>query len=280
MLEIPESDVTSTVADWVELEICHTGSPIARSLVMRCVAEENGREPDEGFTGDVWEELTRRLAMYNPAPYIVEARQVRPAEGYPLSIEYHACLMLSLFGGKLDTDVGPRLFERLVRHAVASWLDCQAVIFGSPLGNSLGGDVGARVRTVASRMNERFIESPAERFNERGVDVIAWKPLDLRRSNQIALLIQCKAGLHWRSETTKLPEAAWREYIHWACCPIKGFAVPCVIPQSEWHDVSKDAGLLLDRPRILNEVVAVRPDGQLRNELTSWVTAKMAEIAD
>ena len=63
--------------------------------------------------------------------------------------------------------------------------------------------------------------------------------------------MQCYAGQDWKGKLP-VPLESWYQYIHWAFNPVRGFAVPRVLPERDWHEASTDKGLLFDRPRIIN----------------------------
>ena len=111
------------------------------------------------------------------------------------------------------------------------------------------------------------------------MDVVAWKPFleKSRRPSQVVILLQCAAGQGWRNKTGDLPLHAWEQYIHWSCNPIKAFAVPYVIPKRDWHDVSKEGGILFDRIRIVNLICTDTGDRTLDKNLTSWINIKLNE---
>jgi hypothetical protein len=134
--------------------------------------------------------------------------------------------------------------------------------------------LGRLIRDFAREAHERFDKQPSSRFKDRGVDVICWVPFPDGRSCQIVLLLQCAAGHNW-ADKHSVPLGAWIQYIHWACDPVIGFAVPCVIADGIWHDTSRDKGILLDRVRIVNSVADGVPDAGLVAELNAWVNAQL-----
>src|SRR6266852_355991 len=141
------------------------------------------------------------------------------------------------------SDVWRQLEERQSRYS-RQFFSCDADM---PVLADVQADIASRVKDVATLLREKFIEAPAARYKDRGVDVIAWQPFvehsaGEHRSNQIVILAQCAAGSNWREKTGQLPYQAWIEYVHWACHPVRGFAVPRVIPPELWHDVSKESG--------------------------------------
>jgi hypothetical protein len=66
-------------------------------------------------------------------------------------------------------------------------------------------------------------------------------------------------------------------YIHWACNPITSFAVPRVIPDDLWHDISEEAGVLFDRIRLINLLPNGVSDPELRTAIQTWITGEIEE---
>jgi hypothetical protein len=138
-----------------------------------------------------------------------------------------------------------------------------------------------RVIGLASRLNENYVESPRETYKDRGVDVVAWKPFSEKRSSQIVVLLQCASGKDWRSKTRDLPLRSWEQYIHWSNNPIKAFAVPCVISSRDWHDVSKEGGILFDRIRITNLINELgSKDKLLAKDVASFIKTRLKEASN
>jgi hypothetical protein len=132
-------------------------------------------------------------------------------------------------------------------------------------------------------MQERFIEAPAIRYKDRGVDIIAWKHFEEpdhsdSRSCQFVVLSQCAAGHNWRDKTRELPMGSWVQYLHWANVPMTGFAVPCVIDDDLWHDVAREVeGLVFDRIRLVNLLPKGVQDADLKGELATWLNEQIEE---
>jgi hypothetical protein len=173
-----------------------------------------------------------------------------------------------------------KLFERMTCEAVTKLLPARALVFGWPFVKGRGRRCGEQtllgrlIRTVANETRERYVEQPSSRFKDRGVDVICWVPFPDGRSSQIVLLLQCAAGHNWANKHS-VPLGAWTQYIHWACHPVIGFAVPCIIADGTWYDTSVDKGILLDRARIVNSVSDGVRDRSLAAELNAWVNAQL-----
>jgi hypothetical protein len=55
------------------------------------------------------------------------------------------------------------------------------------------------------------------------------------------------------------------------------FAVPRVIPEDLWHDVSREAGILFDRIRLMNLLPNGVSDPTLRAALDTWIQQEIEE---
>jgi hypothetical protein len=283
MVEIPDPDSIPGVADWVELSICSTGSGISKAALASAIEGAAGEEPSEAFLTSIWRALDYRQELYLRRFFKVEERTVQPqSDSQPLS-EYLACLLLSLFGVQGDTQLPGKLFERLTCEAVGRYLSGRGAVFGWPHDSHDGtvdegeSKIKRKIEKLADELNERFCEAPAARFNDRGLDVVGWIPFSDKRSGQVVVLLQCAAGHNWRNKLP-VPLDAWLQYVHWACNPLKAFAVPCVVDERDWHEMSKDKGMLFDRVRILNLLFDGVKDRALCNELDSWVTNQLADL--
>jgi len=278
MLSLPDPTSHSLVADWVELAASVDDMPISRSVVARAVEASAGKAPDESFISDVWSDLRSRHRLYNPARFTIDDATVTPVNNPRSRAEYLTCLLLSLYG--VHDNAPAKLFERLTCAAVTKLLPARALVFGWPCAKGRGkrpGEqtlLGRLIRDFAREAHERYVEQPSSRYKDRGVDVICWVPFPDGRSSQIVLLLQCAAGHDWAGKLP-VPLEAWIQYIHWAHDPVRGFAVPCVIADSIWHDKALDKGILLDRVRIVNSVADGVPDAGLAAELNAWVNAQL-----
>ena len=283
MIEIPNPDSVQSVADWVELDTSITHNHVSKAEVVAAIERTAGQEPSDAFVSSLWRELSFRKQSYKQTFFELTNYSLEPQVGGDPPPEYMTCLLLSLYGLPGHTQIPSRLFEKMVCTAVRQYLAGQAVVFGWPIAvdtDELEDEETAikrMVKSVASEMRERFCEAPAARFKDRGVDVIAWLPFADMRSGQVAVLLQCGAGLNWRNKLP-VPLDAWCQYIHWASNPVKAFAVPCVIDNKQWHDISKDRGILFDRIRILNLLPNGVQDPTLRQELKEWVHGQVAEL--
>ena len=102
MINIPDPNSVTGVADWVELSISVDNNSLSKAAVASALEISGGNEPPEMFIASVWRELERRQYLYTRSLYCVEDRTVKP-ETDEQPPEYLICLLLSLFGVQGDT---------------------------------------------------------------------------------------------------------------------------------------------------------------------------------
>jgi hypothetical protein len=284
MLTLDNADDSERVADWVELELSLGEPSFSRAAVTSIVRDASGSEPAESFASDVWRHLRSRRARYlTPFFEIAGDLAIRNENVVEGRLEYDVCLLFSLYGASNATGSEPKLFERMFAEAIARHIGGPAFVFGWPVLPDVQTAIAARVQQVCELLRERFAEAPAQRYKDRGVDIICWKPFmepddASRRSSQVVILSQCAAGHDWRKKTTELPLGSWMQYIHWAADPMKAFAVPCVIGEDLWHDIAREVeGLIFDRVRIINHLTQGVHDADLRGALETWHTEQIQE---
>lgn len=281
MIQLSNPKSVAKVADWIELNVATTQEHIAKSRVGSVVERESGTEPSESFLSDVWRQLEYRERLYRNPIFKVSERTVEPIPDAHVSREYLACLIWSLEGVQGATQQPGKLFERITRKAVEVYLSGRAIVVGWPFepeeDETEESQIQRKIRQVADEIKERFVEAPPARFNDRGVDVIGWIPFIDGRTGQVVLLVQCTAG-DWKGKVP-VPLDNWCQYIHWTRNPAIGFAVPRIIIDSDWHERSREKGMMFDRARIINLLPQGTYDLDLGAELQAWVQEQLEELA-
>jgi hypothetical protein len=279
MIRISDSNSIPYISDWIEWYIAITGEFVSKTKLGQMLEKDTGEEPRESFICDIWKELEYRKKLYNICPFQIDNLAIEPNASFKPNNVYLACLIMAILGAENGSQGTSKLFERIVCEALRKYISGEAIVFGWPVIKGEKTSIRERIIDLSVKLNERYVESPAERYKDRGVDVVAWKPFleKLPRPSQVVILLQCAAGQGWRSKTSDLPLHAWEQYIHWSCNPIKAFAVPYIIPQRDWHDVSKEGGILFDRIRIVNLICTTTGDKVLDREVTLWIKAKLRE---
>lgn len=284
MFNLPR-DERSSVADWIELELALNEeiSTLSKATVASVIEQQTGKGADEGLITDIWRLLERRAQLYRMSPFSVEGNLVKREENVEISAPYLACLFFSLYGVRTKRS-DPKLLERIAAICIAEYLGGQSYVFGWPPMADVPTQIPERIENLATRMRERLAEYPADKYKDRGVDVVSWKPFmhegnGDHRSGQVAILSQCAAGQDWAKKKGDVPLKAWEQYIHWANAPIRGFVVPGIIQDENWHDTSVDCGVVFDRARICNYLPNPFPDADLLASIRTWVADEQSEAA-
>ncbi len=266
MIELTDPQSPDGVSDWIELQASVTQENIQRGRVSAAIRGALGTEPSDDFIAEVWLEIAARDANYNPSLFTFDEFGVAPLASSEFKKDvYQLCLILSLYGAFDQTGTVQDLFERVTNEALRVSLRADSMVFGYR-----GRGIGEGVRGLATVVNEKFVEEPARRFKDRGLDVVSWIPFSDTRTGKIVVLTQCAAGHNWKGKVA-VPIRAWEQYIHWAVRPTMAFSVPCIISDREWHDQSSDKGMLIDRVRLMNSMPERPHDGVLEDEVNTWV---------
>jgi len=276
MFEIPSPESIEEVADWVELVVAYRNESLSRSELYRHVGAARGNEPDESFISDVWQELNSREKYYSKSPFKVHDVTVNPSFRWQEKPEYIFCLIFAVFGGTRNLFKSAKQFERVSAEAIKEYISGEARILGR--GNCKHQTLKEQIDSFAKDIKEKFVEPPSSEKNDDTVDIVAWKPFGDDRCSQIIILAQCAAGRNWKTKLCSLRLERWKQYIHWACQPIKGFMVPRIISQREWYESSVDAGLLFDRVRIYNLLGDRKLQKNFKAELIEWCTKELERL--
>ena len=88
---------------------------------------------------------------------------------------------------------------------------------------------------------------------DQGVDYILWKSFGCgRHIGQPFYFGQCACGNDWDTKLTDVSERFFRWFERLKVPPVKIFAVPFVLPEAVLIEVSRDAGIILDRLRLVH----------------------------
>lgn len=277
-MEISNPDKIEYVSDWVEFTISYNKSKLSKAQLSRYVEEAGGSEPEESFINNVWNELKRRESVYCTPPFKVESKVVSCVIDWERVPAYLVCLIFSVCGGTQGLSKSAKLFERITSQILELYGEFKTKIFGWPVRPSDPKDIKTRAELLAREMNERFIEPPSADKKDDTLDIAAWKPFHDKKSSQIVLLVQCATGRNWEQKSCELRINAWKQYIHWGCAPLCGFAIPFIVEEKKWIDLARDAGLIIDRIRIYNILITRAADSPFQAELKTWCKDQVAML--
>jgi len=271
--DIPDATNISVVADWIELSVAYEKSSVLKSAVSSKIEGASGDEPSDAFLSSIWDELEIRMSLYGEhPPFICNHEEIMPNLDWEECPEYLMFLILSLNGNPINPTPTGKLFERISREAVKNYLSGNAVVFGHPARYS--------VADLCGFTNEKFKSELPPNYNDRGLDVMGWKPFNDRRGNQILIMMQCAGGHNWISKTGDVVLRAWTEkYMTFGCKPVRGFSTVVVVSNNErFEEVSFETDLLFDRPRLYRCTVDLEVETTLRPEVITWCKDRIAEI--
>lgn len=269
MIEIPEINAISRVADWIEFQLLFSNKNISKSK-LTTLFKSTGEDPSEDTVDSVINELRRREYLYpSQCHYKLNGNVIESLADWKSIPELMMCLIFSIRGviKKKNEDDGTKLFENMARYAVKGYLRGEAEVIGFPNKNKLE----LQIQNLSKKMNEtQGTRKPLPKDKDKGVDIIAWKTHGDSRSNQIVLLLQCGAGLHYGIKKP-ISLTAWREFVNWSANPSTGIIIPTILKEDEWAEVRDDYNLIFDRARIIHAYNALKTTNQtLRDELIKW----------
>lgn len=315
----PANWTAERLADWVEYQLMFSSSSsISRSTLRDFIEEDPGTQDIQSydaadFSGDdEFDELTsrrsRRVAaaegvsladeLSSDAFVVLEDRAAFVGERYPFAVEpdlislrisdwreaivYAFLLALNaryVYGLSREFHLAARIFERVVRFAMAAYVDGEAEHFGWPRDGEPGErNFAAALPGVLRKLGEsaaiRYEDIPTK-IKDNEVDVFAWRPLGDRRRGQLILMCQCAIGADWNDKGIRMEK--WDPFVMFAVTPVGASAFPFVPkameddPKYDHVYLSKSVGLWFDRLRLAKLIDSAQLDGGLRNSMTEYV---------
>lgn len=269
MIELPDSTSIERIADWIELTVICKNKPLSKARISSLL-NNSGEDTDDTRVDSIISELIRRSDLYgDTSPFEVDGKCVKPKIKWDKKPELTMCLIFSVRGvkRKKGKDDGTKLFERFSSEAVMSYLNGPAEVIGFPDKKKLT----AQIDNIALKTYEKIgARSPSPRDKDKGVDIIAWKPHNDKRPNQIILLLQCAAGINFEQKRS-ISLSAWNEFINWAVQPIPGIIIPSIPSNDEWIEVRDYYSMIFDRVRIFRATFRTAfLDKKLKKEIFNW----------
>lgn len=288
-LSVRNKHSASALADWLELNAVAEGQCSLGDLTTALHAEGDTDERVQDVLGAVASELIFRSASAATGyPFTNSNGSIVPASGVRESTYLH-CLLLTYFGPghaplKSAGLFPDRMFEAICREAARTLLDGEttkatAVRFGAP---RVRGELAASFIKAIDELCELIGDGGGfnayEAVNaswrgDRGLDIVAWRPLD-SRPGQLMLFGACASGKDWHDKLDELSEDFSHDWMRLRHIPppVRAFFTVQVIEKTDWRNVARRVGLLLDRPRIAS-LVPLRPSTEPHGDGAAWVTA-------
>lgn len=272
-MQIPSNDV-HVVADWAELYVLSTNTPLARlelSNFIKMNLPEVKEETRASLVDSTFTELTfRSHTLYgNCCHFEVVGDSVNPLIELKDLPEVALCLIFSLKGVIVQKgrNNGTKYFEQISNIASRTFVGNSHLV-GFPTVAKLEG----QITDVCNKSFEsKGHESPKKTDKDGGVDIIAWKGFEDKRSNKLVMLIQCGAGKHYdQKKPINIPK--WGRWVHWAFPPVTAMTTPKIIrDKDEWQELSDYYKMIIDRPRLLRFIHnSPHANGTLKKQIEQW----------
>ena len=274
MIELPDINYASRIADWIELQVLFSGHSISKNKVASIVSEHS-TDYDESKIDSAIQELVRRWYLYGDVkPYTITNNIVSPNFAWRKYPEYTLCLIFSTHGAS-NSEGGTKLFERLTKSYIDYYYAFESTIFGFP--NQIS--FKEQVHRLAEGCNEKKVDDPTQFDKDRGADIVAWKSFGDNRNCHLYLLVQCAAGGKWRDKKP-VPIASWRRYIGWNhLTAVPAIAIAQIVESEKWQNAVDDYGLIIDRARIFRTISSggYSTEPLLRSEISEWCNGKLSQ---
>jgi len=275
---LPDFNNNIQICDWIELFILCDSNKLSRSKLDR-ILRSNGVYDNNVLIDDILTELKRRQNMMGEnSSFIIDENDIIKRNHYTWEDipEYVMCLIFSLQGVKKikDDDDGTKLFERISKDVIASYLDGEAIVLGFP--NNIG--LNNQIIEFAKKSNEIKSQDrlPVTTDKDKGVDIIGWKSHNDGRSNQVVLLIQAAAGFHWNLKKP-VSKNVWRDFIMWSAPFNIGIIVASTLDEIKFSKARDDYDLVFDRIRIFISLYKknLEIDNALREAVKEWCVKEL-----
>lgn len=250
--------------EWLELNLLRTGEGMSKSLISS-LADGMSEEDIDSLI----RELNFRNWLFLKPYYEVNNNKITPLKTWKEIPEYYLCVYYSYFGASDDTN-GPKLFEKISAHALKNFIGGEVFSLGFPQGKGLNTYLDEFVDLC---FEKRGTQAHSD-YKDDGVDVIGFKLFEDHRSANLYFLLQCAAGIHWRTKK-KIELNRWTKYIHWYPeCIISSISTVDYVSQKDWEKDSSSFGMLIDRVRIYNTLYKTEINKSLRDEVLTWASKK------
>jgi len=283
------------LADFAELLSWHSGSASKRDILAALGREDEndnntGCDDNDDENSDSLDEVMQEI----------ELRASACGSGYPFkldlvgtvltydaanngqrSILYRYLLMstrLNMQEKKIQDGIdGTLLLEEISAHVLKNYLGgsrARSFIFGTASLDHFEDRVNALCRELREGSNFKNPDTAAVQAQDDKVDAVAWVPFSDLRPGQLIVFGQCKTGSTWRGLVTQLqPDSFIRKWMSGTILvpPIRAFCISESEDRSRWNRTCSDAGVLLDRCRLVDFSDGLAPD--LLERVNRWTQA-------
>jgi hypothetical protein len=265
------------IADFAELKCWLRGSVSSREILAYLGRIDENEEETTGcddiddknsnMLDEVMNEIYSRSKECNggyPFQLNKEGTVIyyKPEKSSPRPLLYNYLLLstrLNMKNNNVQASIdGCLLFEEICAHILRNYLGgerAKSLIFGT----AAPGSFKEKIKTLCNELKEGAgFKNPDFAYptkNDGGLDIVAWIPFSDRKAGQLIIFSQCKTGTSWKDDACKLrPETFIKNWIDGSIAtePVRTLCVSEACDRSRWNSCCNEAGLLIDRCRIVD----------------------------
>jgi len=298
----PKAD-THEIADFAEL-LCWQQGRLSERELLACLGRLDDNDNNIGCNDDedenaehldeVMNEISQRLtACGGGYPFNLDQtgtilkRTYDNFEKTPINSLIYIYLLLcnrldmqkSRIHAKID---GTFILEELTAHVLTNYLGTersQAFIFGTSNSQSFKTQIDELCSKLGEGVGYRSLIDGRTNAEDGKLDTVAWIPFADRLPGQLIIFAQCKTGTNWRDGVAQLQpinfNKKWMSH-PFIIDPIRAFCISEAVNRRLWKEISIDAGILIDRCRIVDLSNGLPPS--LADKIKSWTAAALNHI--
>lgn len=242
------------IADWVECVVL-SGRPEYKRGDLKSTLSQENLEDSDLLEQQTWEELIVRAKLFGEKwPLELDGSRLRLREEYNPLIEMYQFLCLLGLGQAENVD--RVLFEELVVDAFSGYFGSNVLRVGHPASEGMSKSFRSRIESYSEQSGMSRLEvhePPYSHDKDLGLDVVSWMSSADGRGGYLHFLVQCATGRNWQSKLDDINLQEWNSHLVWAVPPVRVFCVPNVIrlAHEQWIRTTRRAGLIIDRPRLM-----------------------------
>lgn len=307
MIELPTKGIAlsvnkhncdlNVICDWIEACVMLGGDELSQADIVDILMEEELYQEQHfasQFIGNVWYELDRRSKLCSTS-YCIEVDQqwVKTITNWDQKPAHLFCLLLSLarkydwwrkqFGN--DYTIQGELFEKLAHEAlVAIAPGWETHLTGWSRSNPAGFFKTAE--DIAEIIGNGIVNTglwDPNSAGDMGLDLFLYRPFPDNRKGFPYMLIQCASGADWKHKRQTPNLDVWRNLINPPTPPMRGFAVPFCLSETEfWQSSVACSGLLIDRCRLLGAAYLNENwvSDTVKQEILEWAAPRIQGLID
>jgi hypothetical protein len=259
---LPTEPSIGEIADWAELVALRRGR-LQRGKLSTEVERNGG---DDRLVTDAWNELLERAGLSGTRwTFIVSSNLLERRSDKP---DDHILPAFFAALGLRETIENPHraLFEQCVAELVTGLLPVTLRI-GHPRRPPVSSSFREAFEEYAAQIDEDIVELPPSSDNDLKMDVCAWRTFDDGRGGYPHMVGQCATGADWDTKLDELNLDVIADHLNWTVRPMRFFATPHVVAVQHMRRVSRRAGLVLDRPRLLELERTAKLDPATKQEV-------------